>query len=108
MRVAEWYVRHRYLRADLGTSLGDGDSVVGKRRAANGVKEFGAHDKAVVNTHPVADRLKCLLLAGFGALSVTDVQARCRAGSKVTHRQRGTDGRVHAATECHHDLCSVR
>ena len=53
---------------------------------------------------PLADSLKRLLLAGFGALSVADVQGSYRISAEVAHRQRGAHGGIHAATECYHDL----
>ena len=107
MRVAEGNVGDGDVGADLRPGFGHVEGVVGEGRAADLAERLVADHETAADAEAVADFGEGALLAGFGALSVGDVQGGDTVGSLLADGQRGADGGVHASGEGDYGLDGV-
>jgi hypothetical protein len=93
--IADWDVGAGGLDRVRG---GYGDVLVGEGGASDGAQSLVADEEFFLNVQALADGEEGLAFAGFGALSVTDVQGR---GGVVTGSESGADAGIHASAEQH-------
>src|ERR1019366_5199977 len=84
---------------DDGCGGGHVEGVVGEGRAADLAERLVADNQTADDAEAVADLVEGALLAGFGALSVGDVQGGDVGRTFFADGERGADGGVHASGE---------